>query len=250
MIEQFIFKRLAWHRYRQNLTIGGLVAVGIDTPYKLADAFNLNVSYFSAFKIIDDVIHCRLSRYPSGEEQGVPKAIFRDNVTSFTEDEGVIGDLRNGFLVNATKLHTLDLKVKESGIGGFPKITYTQLESLTFSELVTIGGNQNIMYNSKLKYIYLPKAETITGNSLSFGVNQNLELFDAKKLKHIHQYSGVGNSHFQGTGKIGNCVYKVHQSLATSAPDGGLNLHLRSVHNDRGATIEFYNDNGEYVGSY
>lgn len=250
MIEQFIFKRLAWYNEPKNLRIGGLVNVGINTPYKLAVNLKCDVADISSFKIVGNVIHCRMKRFKPNTATTGFSELVRQNLTFWIEDSKFYNELSNGVFMNCTALKELQMK-HTMWMGGYPKISNTQLERLDLPTLVTTYSNQSAISNNKLKYITVPNLVEIKGNGEDFAYNPNLEVFDAKNLRKINQeYQGqVRDVHFNGTGKIGNCVYKVHIDLKTSAPDGGLNLNLRKVWRDRQARIEFYNDSGNFVSS-
>lgn len=251
MIEQFIYKRLAWYNEPKNLRIGGLVQAGINTPYKLATNLKVDVTDISSFVIKNDVIHCRMKRFrPNTATTGFSELV-RQNLTSWVEESKFYNELSNGVFMGCTELRELQMK-HTTWIGGYTKISNTQLERLDLPTLVTTYSNQSAISNNKLKYITAPNLVEIKGNGEDFAYNPNLEVFDAKNLRKINQeYQGqVRDVHFKNTGKIGNCVYKVHIDLKTSAPDGGLNLNLRKVWRDRQARIEFYNDSGNFVSNY
>ncbi len=100
--------------------------------------------------------------------------------------------------------------------------------------------------NCPVKEIYLPSLEAIAGSNKTnlFSNLTQCELIEAKKLKAMIDPTIRGTNAFNNL-KTG-CLIKVHEDLAT-ANSGNADEALVWVKANRSATVEFYDDNGDYV---
>lgn len=144
---------------------------------------------------------------------------------------------------NNTSLISIDIdSCTVLGAYTFANCTASGL-SISALNLQTING-QRTFWNTKIKDFIFPELIEITnGNAVTFINCSYVELIDIKKCKDLGNATAT-------TGVFSNiktnCVINVHEDLATNN-SGNADGNLVYAKNTRGATVNFYDDNGDHV---
>lgn len=249
--------------YVPNTFIGGIAKLGgtganapILTAAELASRLGISVNIIKGFRVVGEDVECRIMQeytaqgYAFGHQFPIDA---NQNITFFhdIENKCISGGLRifgncqnltsvflNGFINNGDSTNG----------GNFDnciKLSHCEMDSLRFLR------GYYFFRNTKISILNLNNLETITKNAGLTGNNfQNmteLTLLSAKKLKQIGDSPSVNYSNFSGI-KL-NATIEVHIDLAT-ANNGDIDADLLSAYNSRNATINFYDDDGNFVETY
>lgn len=179
----------------------------------------------------------------------IPGAQFFNNtsMTKLRDIGGIIGSVGLNGLRN-TALTQLSLSRLESTSNA--SIGYnTTLETIELPNM-SIYGNQALRMNTGTKIIRLANLEKISEGALAsnqFEGLTSLELLDMKKLKVYGLPAGQNSATNSGFANLKTgCVININIALAT-ANSGSVNTAFLYAKNTRGAIVNFYDDNGNYV---
>lgn len=134
-----------------------------------------------------------------------------------------------------------------TGIGQEAFNTNNVLETLIIPNVSTIGY-RSFLGLQKVSSLVLPNVVSVSDKRGTFSRMHSMELIDIRACKALGDASsigGTGNSITFDELKTG-CLIKVHEDLAT-ANSGDADAALVWVKANRSATVEFYDDNGDYV---
>ncbi|CDF80557.1 hypothetical protein BN863_28450 [Formosa agariphila KMM 3901] len=161
------------------------------------------------------------------------------NLTFYNDSDLVVGFGSNAFYNCGVSQLTFNGVINFNSGGTFRNMS--NLTSLVMNNCVTWRGGQSIRNTPLLVNWEMPSLEAILSGNLTFyDFNTNLT---AKKLKQAGPTVGDDTMF---TNASGNRTIKVHEFLATS--NGGLaDEDLQYLKDSRGYTVEFYDDNGDYV---
>lgn len=235
-----IIDHFSGFKFPINTIIGG-VAASISTKALLATKLGISESEIRRFEIIGSDVHANIrSNY------SMPgNAFFNDSaLLSFLDNEGKVISLAAGVFRNTGLLHV-----------NLPKVTTTLLASIGYNldlteivlpEIINFGS-QSLRGNSACKKIICLKLETIDFKENCFSGSTSLELLDLRKLKYYGSPASGNGATASGLSSLKTgCEIRVHEFMKT-ANSGTADLALIYAKTVRGATVNFYNDAGNYV---
>lgn len=275
MIDQHV--RTFAQNVAANTFIGGIAKQGgtgvnapIDTPSKLATKLGINASRITGFKVIGDDVNCQVSGFYNttifgsgtvlnsnvninsfitwGDLSALSTWGFANtNITSYKNNSSLISNANlQRVFENTTQLTQwkwlnfrgvlLNYNFKNSGVAGVS-------DDLT---IYCIGIQNNNFETCRFKKIYLPEC-TYIGTQANATLGQNfyncqfLELISIKKCKIIY---GTSFQNFYNIKR--GCKIEVNIALLTYN-NGEAAGDLIYAKNSRGAIVEFYDDNGNYI---
>jgi len=250
-----------------NTIIGGIGSV-ITTKSALATKLGIPESIIRVFEIIGNDIHCHISQpYNLGGDDYRP--FLNDlTVTSYIDLDGKCSALGNSCFNGATellevyfpnavnkgsgtyifryaeKLHTAYLPSLNSLANQCFEDNYA-LINLTVSSAKTITISTFNRCTS-IQFLDLPNVENCNNKDSTFRNLTSCQQISAKKLKVLGNPGQVGNPQNCFTGIRMDCLIQVHVDLA-SDNSGNANAALQWAKDNRNATVEFYDDDGNYV---
>lgn len=226
-----------------NLELEGTLS-GITTTAQLATFLGVSTSKIRSFTNTGTFIQVSIRG-----NYTIPTGQFFNNtsLTKLRDIGGIIGSISSNGLRN-TQLVQLQLSRLELTLNA--SIGYnTNLEEINLPNLSSYG-NQALRMNTGTKRIYLPQIEKISEGALASNAFEgltSLELLDMKKLKVYGTPSGQNSATNSGFANLKNgCVININIALAT-ANSGSVNTAFLYAKNTRGAIVNFYDDNGNYV---
>lgn len=120
----------------------------------------------------------------------------------------------------------------------------SRIEELNLYSLTIVPAVQFVSGCSFLRYLRIPLVESIIYTTDYFRGLSLCELISMKKLKTLGDATTVDTSTFLNL-KL-NCTIQVHEDMSTSNA-GNANATLQWAKTNRSATVEFYDDAGNYV---
>ncbi len=163
-------------------------------------------------------------------------------LTGYVDNDGFVAAIIDNCFQNTDNMTELNLPgIINLGSGGNDFGRYSaNYETINMPNLVTFGASYFLRDGGKEKVFNLDSLESVT--SSFYGVE--IAEFNAKKLKNIGSDT-TNNDRFtamQGAAPI----FRVHEFLATNNA-GGPDGDLVAIVTSKNATVEFYDDNGDYV---
>lgn len=252
-----------------NTFIGG-IGTTVNTPALLAAKLGILPNRIRSFSVIGSNIQCAII----GGTYEIPQFTFLNDatITYYNDPTGLITLIRRESFANSTitDFRSPSAKIPSTAYGVFRNcidLVYCDIRSSEYlGEALNDGAFQNCtnpsivanltsakfipgyytFKNSGFSELIMPSLEGITyimGTQTFFGMT-NCNLIDMKKLKILLPVDSNSVENFNGL-KL-NCTIRVNQALLTD--NSGLpNAQLVWVKANRMATVEFYDDAGNYV---
>lgn len=239
-----------------NTFIGGIAKTGgtglnapIDTPYKLSKKLGIDVNRITGFRVVGDDVECRIR---GGYD--IPLAAFgsvdsgsNTNITTYFDVEGNVSLLLSGSFYGTPMQQVNFPSVTQIGNRSFDNCSF--FNEGIFPMVTKIVGARTFAANTRLNNLYLPNLEEVevsgatearTFQGIGTNASSTLSILDVRKLKRVGTNPSLNRLTFL-TIKTGITI-RVHEDMATNNP-----IDLDYAKNTRGCTVEFYDDNGDYV---
>lgn len=170
--------------------------------------------------------------------------LIRDNTDLISVLGGNVTSIGSDAFNGCTTLANIDLEnvttIFQRAFNGCASMPFFDLPSLTSLGLVAF-------YNcSSCEYINMPIIENIPGSerpNLFRGLS-SCNLISMRKLKTLGDATVANTTTFQALKT--SCTIEVHEDMATSNA-GNADATLQWAKDNRGAVVEFYDDDGNYV---